>query len=359
MMPSRQAPAIPLPLPDRRFETMQQVEARTARYRHLLACPNCQGELSLCDDDLKCRGCGHSFSIEEEIPLLFWPIPTLLSDDTVTNMVRSFYEQHPFPDYEEFDDLASLIDKARQGVFARLLDEQIPFGSRILECGCGTGQLSNFLGISHRTVFGTDLSLNSLRLAESFRSRQRLDRVFFLQMNLFQPAFQPASFDFVICNGVLHHTADPRRGLSRLAHLLRPGGYLIIGLYHQYARLANDLRRTLLRWTGHRLTFLDPRLRCAPLGERRKKAWIEDQYRNPLESKHTIGEVFQWLEPNSLEWVKSIPKTRLLETFSAGEKLFEPDIPGSSLERFLIELSHAFRPGSEGGFFTMIARKKE
>ena len=39
----------------------------------------------------------------------------------------------------------SLIDKANKSIFAKFLDEQIKFGSKILEVGCGTGQLSNFL----------------------------------------------------------------------------------------------------------------------------------------------------------------------------------------------------------------------
>ncbi len=57
----------------------------------------------------------------------------------VTDDIKAFYEANPFPNYDDFDSAASLLDKARTGLFARLLDEQIPFGARVIECGCGTG----------------------------------------------------------------------------------------------------------------------------------------------------------------------------------------------------------------------------
>ncbi|MGW8180837.1 MAG: methyltransferase domain-containing protein, partial [bacterium] len=257
------------------------------RYAHLLICPACRRALATEDGCLRCLDCQTSFAIHSGIPLLAWPQKELGPAEKLTAKVKSFYETNPFPDYEGTEDLSSLMQKARESIFAKLLDEQIPFGVRVLECGCGTGQLSNFLAVAHRTVFGTDLSLRSLQLAEGFRREQELDRVFFLQMNLFCPVFPEQSFDYVICNGVLHHTFDPRGGFETLSKLVRPGGYLIIGLYHRFGRLKTDLRRQLFRIGGEGLSFLDPRLRRSGLGEGRRSAWFEDQYRNPHESKHT------------------------------------------------------------------------
>jgi SAM-dependent methyltransferase len=276
----------------------------------------------------------------------------------VTEIVKEFYEKTPFPNYEDTDDLAAFLQKARRGVFAQLLDRQIPFGTRVLECGCGTGQLSNFLSIAHRTVFGTDICLNSLRLANAFKQRNGLSRVHFLQMNLFRPVFEPASFDVVISNGVLHSTSDTYLGFQSLARLVKPGGYLIIGLYHRYGRLATDLRRIIFRFTGRRFAFLDPRFRREKLGSERFEAWFADQYLHPHELKYTIGEVLKWLEPNRLQLVKTIPKTSFMASFAADEKLFEPELPGSAFERVLCEVAQMFTGDREGGFFTVISQKK-
>ncbi len=326
-------------------------------YLHLIECPHCRGPLEEAETDLACSLCRTRFAMQDGVPRLFLPHARRESAGDVTGRMRDFYDRNPFPDYDEFDSIASLMDKARRGVFARLLDEQIPFGARVLECGCGTGQLCCFLGIAHRTVFGTDMAVNSLALAQEFRRRHSLDRVFFLQMNLFRPVFKPESFDLVICNGVLHHTSDPQAGLETLTRLVRPGGHLLVGLYHRYGRLATDLRRVLIRLGGEGLAHLDPQLRRRGISKAKRRAWIADQYRNPHESKHTISETRSWLRNNRLELVKTIPKTRLGSPFRPDERLFEPEPLGNPVSRRLVEWSQALRGAGEGGFFTLIARK--
>lgn len=331
---------------------------RLGRYIHLLLCPICGGQVDLEESEIVCSTCSAAFSVRNGVPNLLYQDSTDSNEAEVTDRIKHFYEENPFPDYEGFEDLAGLLEKAREGVFARLLDEQIPFGSRVLECGCGTGQLTNFLGIAHRTVIGTDLSLASLALAEAFRERHSLENVYFLQMNLFRPVFSADAFDFVICNGVLHHTGDPKRGFQKLAGLVRPGGYLLVGLYHRYGRLATDLRRLLFRLFGKQLSFLDPRFRRQDLGQTRWSAWFADQYQNPHESKHTIAAVLKWIEDSGLTFVRSIPDTYLLEPFSEEERLFCPRPVASRPELAIRELLLTFSPDVEGGFFSIIARKQ-
>ena len=171
----------------------------------------------------------------------------------------------------------------------------------MLEVGCGTGQLSNFLGISCRRVIGADLCLNSLRLGEQFRAKHNLDRVQFVQMNLFRPCFKREQFDVILCNGVLHHTADPYGGFKGLLPMLKPGGYIVIGLYNTYGRLMTDTRRRLFRLTGNRLKWIDPILRRRDRSEAKVRAWFADQYCHPHESKHTMDEVLGWFDENDLQ----------------------------------------------------------
>ncbi|RPI25303.1 MAG: class I SAM-dependent methyltransferase [Acidobacteria bacterium] len=330
------------------------------RYLSLLQCPSCQSSLEEGKAGIACAACGASFPVEGTIPLLYWPEEPQGQDNgaSVTSRVKAFYETNPFPNYDDFDDLASLIDKAREGIFARLLDEQIPFKTRVLDCGCGTGQLTNFLGIAQRSVFGTDMCLNSLNLAESFRQTHDLDLVHFLQMNIFRPVFKPGIFDVVISNGVLHHTADPEKGLATLARLVKPGGYLVVGLYHRYGRLWTDLRRLLFRVVPESGAWLDPRIRQAGLTKDRRKAWFRDQYKNPHESKHTVGQVLHWLDRHQLTFIKSLPKTRFGQRFDKNERLFEPDLPGNPIERAIVEASQVVGQAAENGFFVVIAQKR-
>jgi carbamoyltransferase len=300
---------------------------------------------------------GEAFERKEGIWQMFWPHETMGSSSDVTRAVRSFYEENPFPNYEEHDSLRSLVEKSRRGQYARALDRAVPYNSTVLEVGCGTGQLSNFLGIACRRVVGTDMSLGSLRLGERFRAKHGLSRVRFVQMNLFRPCFGPEAFDVILCNGVLHHTSDPFGGFRALVPLLKPGGYFVVGLYNRYGRLATDLRRAFFRLTGGRGQWVDPVLRSGLRSGDQRRAWFADQYRNPHESKHTIREVLGWFERCGLDFVRGVPPTTPEPDEIEGPSLFEPRPRGTALDHFIVQARQVLI-GGEGGFFLMIGRRR-
>lgn len=326
----------------------------------LLQCPACRADLIHREEGMVCTSCARPFPLSVEgIPLLFHPNDWEPDKGDVTLKMQAFYEETPFPNYDGFDTLPVLREKARHSHFMKLMDDQIPLSWRILECGCGTGQWTNFLAAGGRQAFGTDICLNSLRLGHGFRDRTGLESARFLQMNLFRPCFKPESFDLVICNGVLHHTSDPRLGLHTLARLVRPGGYLLIGLYHTYGRLWTDLRRWLFRVTGNRLLFLDKRVVNEHSSAAKRKAWFMDQYANPHESKHTIREALDWTRQADLIPLRTIPRQVPFAQLGLDEQLFEADTQqGSFLEQRLAEWLLALGANAaEGGFFIVIARK--
>lgn len=336
-------------------------------YLNLLICPACGNKLNNNLNTLVCTKCHKKYKIENGIPLLFYysahrvPSPSrerVRMRVDVTDIIKSFYENTPFPNYEDLDSKASLKVKAEKGVFARLLDNQIPFRAKILEVGCGTGQLSNFLGISGgRTVIGTDICLNSLKLGFNFKKKNAINNVAFVQMNLFKPVFKPESFDIIICNGVLHHTGDPYGGFQSISKLVKKGGYIIIGLYHTYGRIPTDIKRFIFNKTNDRFKFLDVRLRDKSVGDVRKNTWFLDQYKNPHESKHTIREVLKWFDHNGFKFINSIPNSKPFESFSDNDKLFGTHDCGSYLDNLVVDLGMFFNGTKEGGFFIMIGMK--
>lgn len=324
-------------------------------YLDLLCCPACREALAAQRAGLVCRGCGRGYEIRGGIPRLFH-LHDVAPDD-VTEKMKAFYEETPFPDYDDHDSVASLVAKARRGLAAKSLDDQIPFGARILEAGCGTGQLSAFLSVANRRVWGADMCENSLGLAQDFKERNGLERVRFLQMNLFAPCFREGSFDLVISNGVLHHTNDPREGIRSLARLVKPGGYLLVGLYHRWGRLITDLRRLLFRVGGDRFGFLDKRVSAERYSRAKRRAWFADQYRNPHESKHTIGQVARWLRSDGLDFVSSVPSTMPFRTRRELATLFRPHPMAAWPLRQVAEWSMALRGADEGGFFMIVGRR--
>ena len=323
----------------------------------IIACPKCQGNLEIREKNFYCINCRTLFEIENNIPLLFID-DSADPQGSIINRVKTFYEAHPFPDYNQMETISDLVSSAEKGVFARLLNEQIPFNTRLLEVGCGTGQLSNYLGISQREVFGTDMSVSSLKLAEEFRRQNELDNVRFFQMNLFYPIFKECVFDLVICNGVLHHTKDPAEGFRKISRLVKIGGYLIVGVYNCFGRIPTYMRGAAFKFFGDRILFLDKRLRKSNLAEAKKRAWFLDQYRMPHETAHTVKEVMNWFAEAGYQVVNSIPKQKPFQRFSANEALFKPQPKGNLLDMVLVQAMMPFTTGENGGLFIVIGRRK-
>jgi len=305
---------------------------------------------------------GRRYQIDDGLPLLFVD-ETFDDTDTsgtfraVTHNVQDFYEDAPFPKYNSFDSVSVFVEPARPGIVARLLSEQIPPNSRVLEVGCGTGQLSNFLAattMSH--VYATDMTKASLRLGQKFARANKIGGIEFLQMNLFRPCIRPLSMDIVIRNGVLHHTYNTRTAVLSISRLVRAGGYIIVGLYNRIGRLHTDFRRWMLRVFGETILVLDPHLR-KDLSPDKRKAWIKDQYHHPAERKHTMSETLEWFDGAGFDFISSIPKIH--GDFSFEEQLFTRQQAGSRLDKRMTEIEMLFSHyGGEGGLYLMIGRRR-
>ncbi|HZI75625.1 MAG TPA: methyltransferase domain-containing protein, partial [Gemmatimonadales bacterium] len=176
-----------------------------------LVCPVTGSPLHREGNDLVSADGAHRYPCEPGIFRLFVSEAAATGVDAATSKVQEFYEEAPFPNYNDVDDVAALVKRADTSVFGRLLREQIPVNASVLEVGCGTGQLSNYLAATCvAKIYAADMTLASLRLGRKFAAEQNIRGVRFLQMNLFKPCIRPGSMDLVISNGVLHHTADSK-----------------------------------------------------------------------------------------------------------------------------------------------------
>jgi len=311
----------------------------------LLACPSCAGPLST---DWSCLACGVQYEVPDGIPNL------RLLGDTRTEIVRRFYEQAPFPDFPPRATLSWLRARAERSEFARLIDRAIPSNARVVEIGCGTGQMSLYLAHADRVVVGADLTRESLRLGVEAARRFELDQVQFVETDLHHPGLRAGAFDVVYSSGVLHHTPDPSAAFARMVRLARPGGIIVLGVYNAFARIPLRARRFVARMSGYRFIPCDPVLRDRESEPARRKAWVRDQYQHPEEHRHTLAEVQGWFAENGVEYVRAYPSAMLSEE---SDELFAKADDNWRVEGWLAQLGWIGALGHEGGLFVTVGQR--
>ena len=276
--------------------------------------------------------------------------------DEAVDAVRRFYERAPFPGYPERDTLQALRARAERSEFARLLDRAIPGDARIVDVGCGTGQMPIYLARGDRQVVGVDLSRASLRLGAEAARRFGLEGVQFVQADLHRPGLREASFDVVFSSGVVHHTPNPAAAFAAVARLARPGGTIILGVYNAFARMPLRLRRLVARATHFRWIPFDPVLRDRANERARREAWLRDQYQHPEEHRHTLAEVQRWFADSGVEYMRAYPSALLGDEpgdlFAAAGDNWRP-------EGWLAQLGWMAALGHEGGLFFTVGRRSQ
>lgn len=275
--------------------------------------------------------------------------------------VQDFYTHHPFPGYSmaKYRVREDLYRHANP--YTLLLDASIPLDARVLDVGCGTGQLSCLLGMRGRSVTGVDFSEGSLRKALGLRERLGLSNVEFRREDVHQIRRPPGTepFDFILCNGVIPCLPEPGRAVARICEeFARSGTFLILGLYHSWGRLAFRLRRTLER----RLARSRPGSIRAMLVKdeedpEKLASWIADQIHPPIEACYRATDVHRWLEGCGVSWVRALPP--LPGDPSSGVRLFAPrNGPGQARWSWLwAELAWIWSLRNTGGYFVVIGQK--
>jgi ubiquinone/menaquinone biosynthesis C-methylase UbiE len=118
--------------------------------------------------------------------------------------------------------------------FSRFVDFPGTRGRDVLEMGCGSGFASQLFAEAGATVTAVDLTDWAIET-----TTQRM-RAFGLEATVQQAdgehlPFPDESFDVVFSWGVIHHTTDMDQALRELIRVLRPGGKLVLMVYHRHS----------------------------------------------------------------------------------------------------------------------------
>lgn len=287
---------------------------------------------------------------------------------SVSTQVHAFYNTTPFPDYEleRFNSRGDLVAAASS--FSKILDCSIPADASIIDVGTGTGQLSAFLSLRRKCVCGIDFSDGSLNKARALKQKLGLNtwnlrKVDITDQRLIQDIGM--TFDYLLCLGVLHHTASAYSSFKNIISLVKPGGYVAIGLYNAYGRIPHYVRVWLANTVfknNDKVKDYFMRLQLGDTDDKEKlRGWWHDQYLHPYETCHTIGEVLTWFKKNDIEYYQTVPSLRIFdkttdEVCGVWNNYLERE--PSMGERFLHQLMWIYTTHHEGGYWITFGRKR-
>lgn len=130
-----------------------------------------------------------------------------------------------------FNETASDYDNSSDGKFVEPMYEVIVNeiqkleGGKILDVGCGNGNLFTLLPDGKYELFGVDFSENMIAEAK----RKCGDKAAFEVGDAENLPFGDDTFDVIVCNASFHHYIHPDTVLKEMHRVLRDGGRVLIG----------------------------------------------------------------------------------------------------------------------------------
>jgi SAM-dependent methyltransferase/Tfp pilus assembly protein PilF len=174
----------------------------------------------------------------------------------VSQLVRQQYEENPYPRWiaPSSDNTPERFDAMLKSEFPKA--EIIPLGKPdvdFLIAGCGTGRhaIDSARLYAGARILAIDLSLASLAYAKRKAAQAGVSNIEFAQADILNLGGIGRTFDVIESVGTLHHLHCWRDGWRMLLSILRPCGFMRIGLYSELGRQDIVALRKLIAERGY------------------------------------------------------------------------------------------------------------
>jgi len=217
-------------------------------------------------------------------------------------LYASIWDQFDAAQWEQFSD-----DHFHK--WSPLPVEQDFFRDKVcLDAGCGSGRaVRSMLLQSARKVCAIDMGEGCIRNTTE-RNAEFRNRLEARLASVLEIPYPDATFDFVHCDGVLHHTTDPRKGFSELVRVLKPGGKIVVAVYGRGGLM------NVAIYTARLFRFLIPRrlmFRACRLLSHNPVTWyaVMDCMYVPIRKNYRAVEIRRWFEQAGLVDIQRMDST--------------------------------------------------
>lgn len=120
----------------------------------------------------------------------------------------------------------------RLALFVGAIQRAVPPGARVLDLGCGAGNISIALAERGYEVLGVDGAPEMIRAARAEAQRREVRLVEFREADVTRLSLKHSSFDAIVCSSVIEYVPDDAGLVVEMCALLRSGGRLVISVPH-------------------------------------------------------------------------------------------------------------------------------
>lgn len=182
----------------------------------LISCPRCRGEMTLAGDSMQC-GCGFSFTRSDGFVFFRDEVNHTEKHSDLADLYNAEYYESAFYDYTD-SRLETLITLAKPSK-----------GRRILDLGCGPGEVAVRCAKLGAEVFGVDIARDALMLSGRRCTKEGV-RVWLFEFDGERVPFRDSTFDTIILSDVVEHIYDDTldKLVAECYRLLTPKGRLVV-----------------------------------------------------------------------------------------------------------------------------------
>ncbi|MGH9904769.1 MAG: class I SAM-dependent methyltransferase [Pyrinomonadaceae bacterium] len=162
--------------------------------------------------------CGRSYPIIRGIPRFVDPRNYSDNFGTQWNM----FPKTQLDSFTGLDNSETRLARCLRGNVAKLKDQ------KVLEAGSGAGRFTEVL-LKYGAIL--DSFDYSSAVDANAKNNGHHENLVLVQADIRKMPFPKASYDYVICLGVLQHTPNPEESIRCLWEMVRPGGALVIDHY--------------------------------------------------------------------------------------------------------------------------------
>lgn len=138
--------------------------------------------------------------------------------------------RYSMPGPLSYDLVAGLVFRGRYRAIAETIAIEVPAGSRLLDVGCGPGEVLVRLATISPGIEATGLDVDAAMIdrARAKAARRGHGGPSFVVADVASIPFPDETFDVVVSSYAVHHWPDRHAGLAEVMRVLKPGGRAIV-----------------------------------------------------------------------------------------------------------------------------------